>query len=198
MDLRPLARPFLSCFIQSGETALFWHDNWTGLGPLIEITGANGPQVSGIALSSVVSQAIFEGEWTVTRGRHRVIQLLRACLPAQPPTLIHGSDDYFLWRTSADTVPSQFSASRTWKALHPTPATVPWYSSIWFKSGIPKHAFHAWVSVRECREHQEDQFSSTKPRGQISSLMVPELSIMTCFSLQLLAPWPPSVDLSPF
>ncbi|CAN6894972.1 unnamed protein product [Brassica oleracea] len=148
MDLRPLARPFLSCFIQSGETALFWHDNWTGLGPLIEITGANGPQVSGIALSSVVSQAIFEGEWTVTRGRHRVIQLLRACLPAQPPTLIHGSDDYFLWRTSADTVPSQFSASRTWKALHPTPATVPWYSSIWFKSGIPKHAFHAWVSVR--------------------------------------------------
>ncbi|KAG2259462.1 hypothetical protein Bca52824_078756, partial [Brassica carinata] len=80
-----------------------------------------------------ISLAIFEGEWTLTRGRHRIIQLLRAFLPAQPPTLIHGSDDYFLWRTSADTAPSQFSASKT---------------SIWFKFGIPKHAFHAWVSVR--------------------------------------------------
>lgn len=113
MDLRSLARPFLSCFIQSGDTALFWHDNWTGLGPLIEITGENGPQVTGISLSSVVSQTILEGEWILPRGRHRIIQLLHACLPVLPPTLVHGANDYFLWRTSADAPPGQFSAAKT-------------------------------------------------------------------------------------
>lgn len=147
MDLRPLARPFLSCFVQSGESALFWHDNWTGLGPLIEITGRNGPRVTGISLSSVVSQAICDGEWVLTRGRHRIIQLLRACLPVHPPTLTSDSDDYFLWRTSADVAPTQFSAARTWEALHPATAPVPWYRSVWFQSGIPKHAFHSWVTV---------------------------------------------------
>ncbi|XP_013624294.1 PREDICTED: uncharacterized protein LOC106330365 [Brassica oleracea var. oleracea] len=148
MNLRPLARPFLSCFVQSGDTALFWHDNWTGLGPLLEITGANGPRVSGISALSSVSEAIRDGEWTLTRGRHRIIQLLRACLQIQPPDLIAEADDYFLWNTSPNTVPGQFSASKTWEALHPSPPTVPWYNSIWFKQGIPKHAFHAWVSVR--------------------------------------------------
>lgn len=147
MDLRPLARPFLICYVQSGDSALFWHDNWTGLGPLIEITGPNGPRVTGISLSSVVSQAIREGEWALSRGCHSTIQLLRACLPIQPPSLIPHSDDYFLWRTSADVAPTQFSAARTWDALHPALTQVPWYRSIWFKSGIPKHAFHAWVTV---------------------------------------------------
>lgn len=148
MELRPLARPFLVCFVRSGDNASFWHDNWTGLGPLIEITGPNGPQVSGIHLTSVVSQAISEGEWTLTRGRHNIIQLLRACIPAQPPTLSQNSEDYFLWRTSADVPPGDFSAAKTWVALHPAPEPVPWHSSVWFKAGIPKHAFHAWVSAR--------------------------------------------------
>lgn len=148
MELRPLARPFLSCCIQSGDKALFWHDNWTGLGPLIEITGANGPMVTGISISSVVSLTISEGEWTLPTGRHAVTQLLRACLPIHPPELVHGSEDYFLWRTSADSPPGQFSAAKTWESLHPSPIAVPWFQSVWFKFGIPKHAFHAWVSVR--------------------------------------------------
>lgn len=50
MKLRDLARPFLHCSIQLGDLALFWHDNLTGLGPLIEIVGPNGPRVSGINL----------------------------------------------------------------------------------------------------------------------------------------------------
>lgn len=41
-------RPFLSCQLGFGNNALFWHDDWTGLGPLIDLTGANGPRVSGI------------------------------------------------------------------------------------------------------------------------------------------------------
>lgn len=37
MKLRPLARPYLSCQITSGRNAFFCHDDWTGLGPLMDI-----------------------------------------------------------------------------------------------------------------------------------------------------------------
>lgn len=47
--------------------------------------------------------------------------------------------------------------ARYWKSAYyiinithyKSPPTVPWYNFIWFKSGIPKHDFHAWISVRD-------------------------------------------------
>ncbi|XP_023637511.1 uncharacterized protein LOC111830200 [Capsella rubella] len=51
--LRPLARPFLVCQVGSGITASFWHDDWTGLGPLIDLTGPLGPQTSGLPIKAV-------------------------------------------------------------------------------------------------------------------------------------------------
>ncbi|KAG7568139.1 Endonuclease/exonuclease/phosphatase superfamily [Arabidopsis thaliana x Arabidopsis arenosa] len=56
--LRPIARPFLVCEVGSGVTAKFWLDNWTGLGPLIDITGPLGPEVTGLPLESVVRDAV--------------------------------------------------------------------------------------------------------------------------------------------
>lgn len=47
VKVRPLARPYLHCNIVSDTSVLFCHDNWTSLGPLIDVTGANGPRVSG-------------------------------------------------------------------------------------------------------------------------------------------------------
>ncbi|CAN7063758.1 unnamed protein product, partial [Brassica oleracea var. botrytis] len=64
--------PFSIMFYTVGRNIVVLARQLDRVGFLIEITGANGPR------------------------------LLRVCLPAQPPTLIHGSDDYFLWRTSAD------------------------------------------------------------------------------------------------
>ncbi|KAG7555489.1 Reverse transcriptase zinc-binding domain [Arabidopsis suecica] len=55
--LRPLARPFLVCEVGSGVTASFWQDNWTGLGPLIDLVGSTGPQVVGMPIQAVFSTA---------------------------------------------------------------------------------------------------------------------------------------------
>lgn len=63
MNLRPLARPFVHCHVNSGTEALFWHDNWTGLGPLIDLAGANGPQVLGLNTFATVSAAISGDSW---------------------------------------------------------------------------------------------------------------------------------------
>ncbi|KAJ4870550.1 hypothetical protein Rs2_47846 [Raphanus sativus] len=130
MKLRSIARPFVCCRIQSGDEALFWHDNWTGLGPLISISGANGPRVLGISISASVSQAISDGSWALPRGRHRIIQLIKASLPPDPPLMIPSTPDVFLWKNNPATESGQFNASRTWETLSPShfEAIIRWIS----------------------------------------------------------------------
>lgn len=55
MNLRTQARPFILCHVNSGSAASFWHDDWTNLGPLFDITGPTGPSVSAISLDATVS-----------------------------------------------------------------------------------------------------------------------------------------------
>ncbi|CAH2071404.1 unnamed protein product, partial [Thlaspi arvense] len=45
--------------------------------------------------------------------------------------------------------PEIFSSSKTWVSLHPSPPTVSWFKSVWFKYRIPKHAFFAWVTIQD-------------------------------------------------
>lgn len=96
MKLRPLARPFLLFKIQSGNEAIFWHDNLTSLGPLIDITGTSGPRVAGISLFAKVTEAINEGLWSFPHGRHPLLLLIRHCLPFIAPILDHALQDSFL------------------------------------------------------------------------------------------------------
>lgn len=42
MKLRPLARSFMVCKVSFAQKALFWYDDWTLLGFLLDITGTNG------------------------------------------------------------------------------------------------------------------------------------------------------------
>lgn len=114
---------------------------------MINISGANGPRVLGISSLSTVSESISGDSWLLPRGRHRITQIIRACLPPNPPTLDPTSHDIFLWRNSPDLEPSQFNASKTWATLNPAPPSVPWHKVIWPKVRIPKHAFLAWVAI---------------------------------------------------
>ncbi|CAA7058013.1 unnamed protein product [Microthlaspi erraticum] len=148
VKLRHLARPLLVCQISSGNSALFWHDNWTTLGPLIDITGANGPRVTGIQSMATVSQAVEDETWLLPRGRHPLLILLRNCLPSPPLRSNASHSDKFLWINSPTSPPGKFSTAATWKSLHPSSDTVSWYYSVWFKNNIPKHAFMLWLAVQ--------------------------------------------------
>lgn len=57
MKLRPLAQPYLVPKVSSGCSALFWHDNWTGLGPLIDLTGEFGPRITGLPYMAKLLQS---------------------------------------------------------------------------------------------------------------------------------------------
>lgn len=149
MKLRPLARPSLYCTVHLGNEALFWHDNWTSLGPLIDITGPNGPMVSGIPLLANVAAACIDGSWNLPRGRHPLLLLIRQCLPLPTPYLDPSLTDFFLWQNGLNESPGNFSTSKSWNSLHPSSSTVDWHKYVWFKGRIPKHAFHMWVTVRD-------------------------------------------------
>ena len=128
---REVARPFSTCQVRSGTSVLFWHDNWTGLGPLIHISGAIGPSITGLGSMITVSQAVSRGAWSIPRSRHPIILLLKACLPSLPTELNTSHPDVFLWLNSPDSPSSTFSSSMTWKSIHPDPPPVDWYSSAW-------------------------------------------------------------------
>lgn len=147
MNLRSIARLFILCHVNSGRTASFWFDNWTHRGALIDVTGLNGPMVSGIPAEASVFTAVMMGGWSSSRSRSPTLLSLRASLPSQPPDINSPEEDYFLWRNSVNDPPSMFSASKLWHSLHPDPALVPWYKAVWFKKKIPKHAFITWLLV---------------------------------------------------
>lgn len=69
------------CEVGFGITASFWYDNWTSLGPLIEMVGERGPQVSGLSIDTAAADALTSDGWWLDRSRSRspVFALLKAC-----------------------------------------------------------------------------------------------------------------------
>ncbi|VVB00901.1 unnamed protein product [Arabis nemorensis] len=159
--LRHLARSFIFCEIGSGITASFWHDNWTSLGPLIDITETTGPSRSGLPIDVVVSDAIINARWWIdgTRSRNPIISLLRQCLPSPILLLIRNQMIVINGKIGYGGIPKDFSASETWRAIHPPGQRVGWFKAVWFKGRIPKHSFICWVTARN-RMHTRDRLRS--------------------------------------
>lgn len=149
-NLRHIARPMVICEVGNGSTARFWHDNWTSLGPLIDITGPRGPGVTGLHVDAVVAEALRDGDWWVrrSRSRNRLITMLRECLPEAAPILNSEAEDIYLWKPGNRVASCTFSTADTWEALHPQGETVFWHRQVWFQGRIPKHAFITWVIAR--------------------------------------------------
>ncbi|XP_019094856.1 PREDICTED: uncharacterized protein LOC109130093 [Camelina sativa] len=159
--LRPLVRPFIVCKIGSGERASFWYDNWTGLGPLLDIASSNAPQVVGLPLQAVVRDAGRGQDWwlTTSRSRNPIIILLKNALPPVGDMLHCEHEDTYLWKPDQNPPSHMFSMAKTWSALNPQGPQVPWYKSVWFKHRVPKHAFICWV-VAWNRLHTRDRLRS--------------------------------------
>lgn len=97
--LRQLARPMVLCEVGSGTTASFWYDNWSSVGPLIDLVGERGPQVSGLNIEAVVADALTTDGWWLDRSRSRspLISLLKACLPNAQEFISSEVEDKYVW-----------------------------------------------------------------------------------------------------
>lgn len=149
--LRPLARPMVFCEVGSGITASFWYDNWTSFGPLIEVVGERGPQISGLRIEATVAEALTNDGWRWDRSRSRshTLSLLKRCLPSAQEILNSEVDDRYVWYPEPGRGSGSFSTSETWRVLHQCPTVVDWHKTVWFTDRIPKHAFITWIAARD-------------------------------------------------
>ena len=149
--LRIKVRPFIKCQVGSEITTSFWMDDWTSLGPLIELIGERGPAVTGLSINAVVVDALTSDGWCFERSRSRnpIITLLRESMPDAQPILSSEVDDTYVWATNGQNSSETFSTSETWKTLFPCTLEVFWHEVIWFSGRIPKHVFLSWVAARD-------------------------------------------------
>lgn len=145
--LRSKTRHFIICELGLRITSSFWYDNWTDLGPLIHLTGEQGPEVSSLHKDVRVVDAIVNGEWWLNafRSMNFIITLLKQCLPSPDPIVQSPNDDTYLWKVENDPPSDYFSTAKTWTALHPARPSIFWHSQIWFKGRVPKYAFISWL-----------------------------------------------------
>lgn len=146
-QLRQLARPFVVCEVGSSTSASFWHDNWTSLGSLYQLTNGRGPRLSGLPENAVVRDALVNDNWWLhsSRSRNPTISLFKNSLPDHREIVASEAEDCFLWRVGENFPGTDFSTSLMWNHLYDHLPEVSWHKSVWFRGRIPKHAFITWL-----------------------------------------------------
>ncbi|KAG7590388.1 Reverse transcriptase zinc-binding domain [Arabidopsis suecica] len=144
LNLRPLAENFVKCKVGNGQTASFWHDSWTTLGPLIKILGDYGSRSLRIPLSASVADAYSPVGWRLPLSRSAAALTIFDHINALAPPADDLLDDSYSWCVG-NVVCNGFSTTTTWEALRPRDSVKEWSSSVWFKGAVPKHAFTMWV-----------------------------------------------------
>ena len=145
LDLRPLAIQFCQSNLENGRTTSFWFDVWTPFGQLIEYIGPSGPRALTIRKEAVVADAIRQNVWKLPHPRAQKevdlhVYLTTITLPLAPDKV-----DEYEWIV-ADCPSRSFRSSTTWEMLRPREEEKDWVDVVWFKGGIPKHAFTMWVA----------------------------------------------------
>lgn len=148
LNLRPLARPFITCTVQSGNMASFWFDHWTPLGPLLDTLGVNWPRALRIPLHATVLEATGAGLWRLPSPRSDEAVSLHAYLTTIEVPSENQGPDYYSWTVEGLKLQS-FSSSKTWSVIRERQPHRPWFKAVWFKGNTPKHALNMWVAVQD-------------------------------------------------
>lgn len=148
LKLRHLARQFIICTVRNGDTASFWFDHWTPLGPLIDALGPSGPRALRIPLHATVSRATRGNLWNLPAPRSDEAVALHAYLTTISVPAATDDADLYSWTIRGVKLHS-FSSAKTWSVIRETKPPCSWHKTVWFKDNTPKHAFHMWVTVQD-------------------------------------------------
>lgn len=146
LQLKDQLHSFLRCSVGDGNTALFWYDYWTELGPLNLLFGTTGSRSLRIPLAATVSRAVNNGNWNLPPARSEFAETLQIILSATPVPSADFRGDVYLWRNASGGFGPSFSSRVTWERLRVVAPVVPWHSVVWFKEEIPRCSFITWTA----------------------------------------------------
>ncbi|XP_024014455.1 uncharacterized protein LOC112088411 [Eutrema salsugineum] len=141
LRLRKKALSFLSIVIGNGEDSFFWCDPLTLFGSLIVYLGPNGPSRLGVPIDALVSDLITSEGWNLPPAKMESQMDLYAYISQISPS---SSSDRAVWKIDGKAQIS-FSSKRVWNSIRPQNQEVAWFSSVWHKAAIPKHAITTWL-----------------------------------------------------
>ncbi|XP_033135130.1 uncharacterized protein LOC117128000 [Brassica rapa] len=107
--------------------------------------GSAGPRSLRIRKNAVVADAINDSVWSLPHPRsQKEVELHTYLTTISLPLPVDVNDDYE-W-IAGDSPLHSFRSSTTWEVLRPREELKDWVDVVWFKGGIPKHAFTMWVA----------------------------------------------------
>lgn len=143
LGLRDDFRPFIRHSVGDGQSIWFWHDSWTGSGPLINFFSYREISAMGFSGKERVADFYVNGQWKWPCG---LLEKVPGCLE-EGPLIDRNIEDKVFWRSRNGTRNS-FKTSLVWKDIRIRGPRVQWHCLVWFSNCIPKHAFILWLAIR--------------------------------------------------
>nr|GEX06109.1 hypothetical protein [Tanacetum cinerariifolium] len=122
---------------------------WCVAGPLTNLVSNRDIHRAGLSLVSRVRDIVNEGVWTWPRDLLDKYHFLNDC---SVPIL--DESNRLEWRLSDGSI-KKIYVSQVWSNIRPREAKVPWYATIWFAAGIPRHAFNLWLIIKHKLKTQD-------------------------------------------
>ncbi|XP_010435962.1 PREDICTED: uncharacterized protein LOC104719693 [Camelina sativa] len=144
LKYRHIALDFIKYEVRSGQGVSFWHDKWSALGCLLDITGPRGCIDMGIPLDATVAEALHH-----RKRRHRVDYLnqIEQALDEIRSLGTTSAADIVLWKGKGGRFTTKFTTRETWLQLRECHDKKDWVTGIWFSQATPKYSFIAWLAT---------------------------------------------------
>ncbi|XP_024006123.1 uncharacterized protein LOC112082827 [Eutrema salsugineum] len=146
LQSRNLPEKFIKVEVRNGRSTLFWFDNWSNLGNLLEVTGVRGCMDLGIHIESTVEEVIRMHR----RQRHRqpILNKVEDEIAGAVSTYMETEEDIHKWKEKTHSYKTRFSTKATYEQLRSHHPQVPWSNAVWFKHHNPKFNFIAWLTLQ--------------------------------------------------
>ncbi|KAF3572025.1 hypothetical protein F2Q69_00063092 [Brassica cretica] len=143
LKLRQEVFPLIKMSLENGESARFWHDNWTPFGSLSTFL-SNSPTRFGILSKASVAWLCRNGVWRLPPARTEEQVQLHTYLTTITLTQ---EDDYYKWEL-AGKISRSFSTGEVYTYLRDDISDVTWAKTVWSPYEIPRHNFFAWLVIQ--------------------------------------------------
>ncbi|XP_009128591.1 uncharacterized protein LOC103853431 [Brassica rapa] len=143
LKLRETIYPWIQLRVGNGARTRFWSDNWSPFGNLTDYLSATKHSHLGIPWKASLASRHINGSWALPPARSENQVNVATYLTTIE---LLDQDDYYEWSVSNNAT-LRYSTSEVYKEIRGSYSTVPWYTAVWIKRGIPRHSFLAWLFV---------------------------------------------------